>query len=227
MEGVAARISRSANGCGRRDRPKPTSSDSMPSIFWKSPTIGIEPPMPIISGRLRPFVRQRVLRLVEQRRVVGKLDRRRAAMADGTRRSSRPGASSAHRRGRRRGSLSGSCLPTRRKETLAEAFGGDDRLEALAGIAAADAVDLGGRARPDQFQHASGPFRRRDPRGRSRRGRSSGRLAEPLPGRLDLGRGLLDAVIEAFERHAAGLVMQAGERLSTGCGSGWRRRRRT
>lgn len=30
--------------------PKPTSRESMPSIFWKSPTIGIEPPMPMTTA---------------------------------------------------------------------------------------------------------------------------------------------------------------------------------
>ncbi len=32
------------------DSAKPTSRDYMPSIFWKSPTIGTEPPMPMTTA---------------------------------------------------------------------------------------------------------------------------------------------------------------------------------
>ena len=34
-------------------------------------------------------------------------------------------------------------------------FGGDDGLETLAGVAAGDAVELGGRPRPDHFEYGT------------------------------------------------------------------------
>ncbi|MCY1306973.1 hypothetical protein D9M70_568650 [compost metagenome] len=80
---------------------------------------------------------------------------------------------------------------------LRRSLGRNHRLEAFAGIAAGDAVDFGGRARPGQFQHRTVLFARRD-RQADFAEKLLRRLAERFPGSLDLGRGLFDAFVEAW-----------------------------
>ena len=136
--------------------PKPTSRVSRPSVRLKSPTIGIEPPEPMVTGLAAPFVRQRGLGARSSAgHVVGELDRARALVRDELDRAIGRNAR-AHERfeaprrsspgpGRRRGG-------TRSWPRLA----GDHGLRALARIAADDAVDVAGRARLDLLdQHAA------------------------------------------------------------------------
>ena len=90
------------------------------------------------------------------------------------------------------------------------ACGGDHGLGALPGIAADDAVDLGGRTRGDLLDHHPVLF--------------AGRLLQPdlaeklLGGEaetgkvgLDVRRQFRDAVVEAGNRHATVVVMHRGD----------------
>ena len=108
---------------------------------------------------------------------------------------------------------------------LGRRLGRDHRLEALAGIAAADAVELGGRPRPDQLQHRAALLAGRD-RQADLAEEALGRLAERLPRFQDLRRRLLDAVIEAGDGDAAGRRRGCRPGSWRGRGSGWPRRRR-
>ena len=95
---------------------------------------------------------------------------------------------------------------------LRRCLGGDHRLEALAGVAADDAVELGGRPRPDQFQHRAALLA-----GRHRKAdlaeEALGGLAERVPCLLDLRGRLLDAVIEAGNGDAAIVVVDRRQDL--------------
>ena len=162
-------------------------------------------------GRLRPLVRQRRLGLAQERRVVGKLDGRRAAMLVEVDRT--VGRDARLDELPERGpDLLRILLVHEAERDLGRGLGGDHRLEALAGIAADNAVELGGRPRPDQFQHRAALLAGRD-RQADRPEEGLGGLAQRFPGFQDLRRRLLDAVVEAGNGDAAGLVVDVGEDL--------------
>src|SRR5690606_10353321 len=82
---------------------------------------------------------------------------------------------------------------------LGGSLGGNHRLEALAGVAAPNSVHLAGWPRPGQFQDRAPFFSRRD--GQADLAKEfPGALTECFPTCLDVGRRLLDAFIEAFQR---------------------------
>ena len=164
-------------------------------------------------GRLAPFLRQRVQRLLQERAVDRQRDRR--GLPPCSRNSTVQSAGTCARTKARKAAriFSGSCLSTRRNETLAEAFDGDDRLEALAGIAADDAVDLAvGRA-----QTCSSTERPFSPAGIDRPTSAEELLARRTASRshcaFTAAGELLDAVVEAGQGDAAVVVVQAGEDL--------------
>ena len=102
----SAHISRSANGCGHR-QAKADQQRFHAEQVWKSPTTGIEPPMPIITAGFGHSSDSACLGLVDERRGIGQLDRRRAAMVDEFDRAVRRNARFAQRRGKRRGFFPG------------------------------------------------------------------------------------------------------------------------
>src|SRR3546814_4140236 len=93
---------------------------------------------------------------------------------------------------------------------LGGSLGCDHRLEAFAGVAAPNSVHLAGRPRPGQFEDRAPFFSRRYGQANLAK-KFLGALTKCFPACLDVGRRLVDAVIEAFERDAAGLVAKSGE----------------
>ena len=189
---------------------KPTRSESMPSTLLKSATIGIEPPAPTVTALLAPLLAPAPSRALSSAGLSNEScsGGARPKLANSTLQSAGIRARTKARKASR--IFSGSCSPTRRNETLADRLAGDDGLGALAGIAADDAVDLGGRPRGDLLdQHAvllAGRNLQPD-------------LAEELLGRqvergevgLDVGRQFLHAVIEAGNGDAAVVVPHRAE----------------
>ena len=152
----SGRISRWANASRSSSRPKPTRSVSSPSVRLKSPTTGIEPPEPMVTGLAAPFVLQArpcACRAPACRR--DSCDRARALVLDELDRAIGRDAR-AHERlegvadllagpGRRRGG-------TRPWRCASAAI---TVLVPSPGVAADDAVDVAGRARLDLLdQHA-------------------------------------------------------------------------
>ncbi len=88
----------------------------------------------------------------------------------------------------------------------------DHRLEAAAGIAADDAVDLGRGTRPGEFEDRAALFARRD-RKTDRAEEIFARASKLCPLCLDVGRRFFDTVVEARQRDGARLVMKTGENV--------------
>ncbi len=99
------------------------------------------------------------------------------------------------------------------------------RLRSLAGIAADDAVDVAGRARPDHLQHRYGPARPPGPRGRRRRETCLVEI-EAAPLLRDVLGQFRNAVVETGQRDAAVVVVQVGDDVRENVDRVDRRRRR-
>ena len=140
---------------------KPTSSESMPSTFLKSATMGIEPPAPTATA-LWPHSSASTLRALLSAGIVERqLQRRRQAeiaeldLAVGRQPRAHEGAEAvAH--------LLRVLLADQAERDLRRGLARDDGLGALAGIAADDAVDLGGRPRGDLLEHQAALLAGRD-----------------------------------------------------------------
>src|SRR5919109_3738834 len=102
----------------------------------------------------RPFVGKRVLRLIEEGRLVGKLDRRRTAVRLELGRAVCRQAL-AHEGSEGLAYLVRVLLVDQPERHLRRSLCGYHGLEALAGVAASDAVELGGRARPDELEYGA------------------------------------------------------------------------
>ena len=161
-------------------------------------------------------------------------------MSSGTRQGATPSPShsivavDAVRRVRRRRTarppamiLAGSWSATSRKDSLTNASLGHDRLAAGALVAAADAVDLGGRTGAEPLQRAcSRP--RRAARATARRCRNSASSKRHPGEQLALVVGQLeDVVVEAGHLHPAVVVVQRRRPAGRSRWPGWAPRRRT
>ena len=192
-------------------RPKPTISESIPSSRLKSPTTGIEPPPPTRAGSI-PHSSVSAARAPAR---YGPSKGSRVAplppwLVKVTRQS---GGRWLVDEGPEIGADRFRILVADQPEGhLGRGLGRDHRLEALAGIAADDAVDLAGRPRPDLLQHRPPGLasRRRQP---DRAEEFVGVEVERVPDRLDIGRNLRDPVIEIRDRHAPVRVVKPGENV--------------
>ena len=115
----------------------------------KSPTIGIEPPAPIVTAFLPHSSASAGARLVERRIVERQLraPAKSAKLANSTVQST--GSRALHEGAERLADLLGVLLAHQTERHLRRRLAGDHGLGALAGVAADDAVDLGGRPRGD------------------------------------------------------------------------------
>ena len=155
---------------------KPARTTSMPSAFLSSWVTGIEPPPPMKTAARAPLVGQRLARLGEGRRVDREADR--AARAVLVKLHLAVGRQTRAHEIAERGADGVRVLVEHQAERdLGRGPGRDHRLEALALVAAAHAVDLAGRPRPGHLEHAAATLacRHREPDGTEKRapGRTS------------------------------------------------------
>ena len=153
---------------------KPASTTSMPSAFFSSWVTGIEPPPPMKTAS-RPHSAVSASRVLPK--AGASIGKRMALPAPCSMNSTLQSAGSAraHEVAEGRADRVRVLVEHQAERDLGRGLGRDHRLEALALIAAAHAVDLAGRPRPGHLEHASGRARPRAPRGRPRPGTRSGR----------------------------------------------------
>ena len=182
---------------------------SMPSSRLKSPTIGIEPPSPTMTAFL-PHSADSAARVLISRGLS-----KDSSIAGAPPKFPNSTLQSIGKRARTKARKPSRILlwilrADQAERHLRHGLAGDHGLGTLAGIAADDAVDLGGRAGGDLLDQQAASLARR---------RLEADAAEELLGReieggqigLDVGRQIVDAIVESRKGHATAVVMQRGE----------------